>query len=106
MPKESLVQLDLNNPDFQDSWLELESVEAERVRSTFKKIRRLTWEQVYRDPGLKWEKVSHLEQDYLGLDAVYSFRLSRASRGLGYRDKTILRVLLVSADHDKTYGKK
>lgn len=106
MPKESLVQLDLNNSNFQDSWLELESVEAERVRSTFKKLRRMTWEQVYRAPGLKWEKISHLEHGYLGLDSVYSFRLSRASRGLGYRDKALLRVLLVSADHDKTYGKK
>ena len=106
MPKESLVQLDLNNPDFQDSWLELESIEAERVRSTFKKLRRMTWEQVYLDSGLKWEKISHLGANYLGCGAVYSFRLSRASRGVGFRDGLFLRVLQVCADHDKTYGKK
>ena len=106
MPKESLVQLDLNNIDFQESWFELEAVEAERVRATLKKLKQMTWDQVYRDSGLKWEKIIHLDRNYLGLDAVYSFRLSRASRGLGFRDGRFLRVLLVSPDHDKTYGKK
>lgn len=50
------VQLDLNNEEFQDSWLGLEKSERERVTDTFRKLRQLTWEQVYRDPGLKWGK--------------------------------------------------
>ena len=31
-----LVQLDLNNPEFQKSWVELEAEDAERVRSALK----------------------------------------------------------------------
>ena len=32
------VQLDINNPDFQKSWVELEAEDAERVRGALKKI--------------------------------------------------------------------
>jgi len=40
------VQLDINNPDFQKSWVELEAEDAERVRGALKKNLKLTAEQV------------------------------------------------------------
>ena len=103
--KENLVLLDLNNPEFQKTWIQLERDDAERVRFTFRKILRMTWQELYRDKGLRWEKVQSLIAPD-GVDAVYTFRLSRNARGVGYRDGNFLRVLLVSSDHDAAYGKK
>ncbi|MEN9772676.1 MAG: hypothetical protein RJA58_1319, partial [Pseudomonadota bacterium] len=65
------VVLDLNNPEFQRSWIELERDDAERVRSTFKKLIQLTWSEVYRDKGLRWEKIQSVPPP-LGVDALYS----------------------------------
>ena len=47
------VQLDLNNPIFQESWFALESAEAERVRAAFEKIHKLSWNDFYRSNGKK-----------------------------------------------------
>jgi hypothetical protein len=99
------VLLDLNNPEFQRSWIELERDDAERVRSTFKKLIQLTWSEVYRDKGLRWEKIQSVPPP-LGVDALYSFRLSQSARGVGYRDGDFLRVLLVTSDHDTAYSKR
>ena len=54
------VQLDLNNEVFQENWLGLEKQERNRVTDTLKKLRQRTWSQVYRDQGLKWEKVASI----------------------------------------------
>jgi hypothetical protein len=104
-PNEKFVQLDLNNPEFLLAWVALESDEAERVRLTFKKLLKLTWQDVYKDKGLHWEKIKNSTTPS-GAQALYSFRLSKSARGVGYRDGNFLRVLLVNADHDATYGKK
>jgi len=45
----------LNSPEFQQSWVELEADDAERVRAALKKILKLTWHDVYKDKGLHWE---------------------------------------------------
>jgi hypothetical protein len=50
------VKLDLNNEVFQKNLLELDKTERNRVLDTLKKLLQLDWDQVYRDPGLKWEK--------------------------------------------------
>jgi hypothetical protein len=44
----------LNSPEFQQSWVELEADDAERVRTALKKILKLTWQDVYKDKGLHW----------------------------------------------------
>lgn len=100
-----LVQLDLNNPAFQTSWVSLEIEEAERVRKAFKKILKLSWNDLYRDQGLKWEKVQSLAPP-AGFDSLYTFRITQSVRAIGYRDGNFLRVLLIQPDHDATYGKK
>ena len=102
---EPLVELDLNNPVFQSAWEELELTEQEKAFATFEKIAQLTWNQVYRDKGLKWEKI-HSVQPPKGIEALYSFRVSKSIRGIGFREDHFLRVLLIEADHDAAYGKK
>lgn len=99
------VQLDLNNEIFQDNWLGLEKPERERVVDTFRKIRQLTWEQVYRDPGLKWEKVVSVKPPQ-GIDAIYTLRITRSRRATVYRQGNFMRFLTIAPDHDAAYGKK
>ncbi|NBW01052.1 MAG: hypothetical protein EBR85_04940 [Betaproteobacteria bacterium] len=102
---EKPVRLDLNCPEFQQNWFDLSRDEAERVRATLRKIQRLTWSEIYRDKGLNWEGIKSyaLPPD---IKTLYSFRLSRSARGIGYRDGDYLRIVLLKFDHDAAYGKK
>ena len=59
----------------------------------------MTWDEVYRDHGLKWEGVK-------GATGLYSLRLSRSSRALATRDGNFLRFLAIRSDHDSAYGRK
>ena len=102
---EALVELDLNSPVFQSAWDNLELVAQEKVFATFEKITQLIWNQVYRDKGLRWEKI-HSIPTPKGIEALYSFRVSKSIRGIGFREDHYLRVLLIQPDHDTTYGKK
>ena len=102
---EALVELDLNSPVFQSAWDNLELVAQEKVFATFEKITQLTWNQVYRYKGLKWEKIHSIPVPK-GIEALYSFRISNSMRGIGFREDHYLRVLLIQPDHDATYGKK
>ena len=102
---EALVELDLNSPVFQSAWEELELTEQEKAFATFEKITQLTWNQVYRDKGLKWEKIHSIPAPN-GIDALYSFRVSKSIRGIGFREDYFLRILLIQPDHDAAYGKK
>ena len=99
------VKLDLNNPEFQSNLLELDKGERNRVLDTLKKLLKLDWEQVYRDPGLKWEKITSLKPPK-GIDAIYSLRITQARRATAIREGDFIRFLTVEPDHDATYGKK
>ena len=103
--KEQRVQLDLNNPEFQASWLRLDKPERNRVTDTLKKLKSLTWEQLYRDQGLKWEKIVSIKPPQ-GISAIYSLRVTQSCRAVAHRDGDVLRLLIVAADHDAAYGKQ
>lgn len=105
VPPPGRVRLDLNSPEFQKSLLELDKSERNRVLDTLKKLLQLDWSQVYRDPGLKWEKVASVRPPP-GIDAIYSIRITQARRATALRSGDTLRLLTVQADHDATYGKK
>jgi len=99
------VLLDLNNEVFQENWLDLDKGERDRVTNTLRKLRQLTWDQVYRDQGLKWEKVVSIEPPK-GIDAIYTLRITQARRATAYRDGNFIRLLSIAPDHDAAYGKK
>ena len=99
------AQLDLNNEVFQENWLDLDKSERDRVTDTLGKIRQLTWDQVYRDQGLKWEKVTSVRPPQ-GFGAIYTIRITRSRRATAYRDGNFLRFLTIAPDHDAAYGKK
>jgi hypothetical protein len=102
---DALVRLDLNNPIFQENLLGLQKVERHAALDTLKKLRQLTWGQLYRDSGLKWEKISSVKPP-TGVDAVYSLRITQARRCTAYREGDFIRLLTIAADHDSTYGRK
>lgn len=99
------VRLDLNNPVFQEHLLTLQKPERHAALDTLNKIRQLTWNQLYRDQGLKWEKITSIKPPQ-GIGALYSLRISRSRRAMAHRDGDFLRLLTIAPDHDATYGKK
>ena len=99
------VLLDLNNPTFQKNLFGLQKPERLAALDTLKKILQLNWAQVYRDNGLKWEKVVSVRPPQ-GIDAVYSLRITQSRRATAYRDGPYMRLLTLAPDHDSTYGKK
>jgi hypothetical protein len=102
---ESRVKLDLNNEIFQQNLLGLDKTERNRVLDTLKKLLQLTWNQVYRDQGLKWEKISSVLPPQ-GVDFLYSLRITQARRATAYRSGDFIRFLTIEPDHDAAYGKK
>jgi hypothetical protein len=70
-----------------------------------KKIRQLTWAQLYRDNVLKWKKIVSVKPP-AGIDAIYSLRITQSRRCTAYRDGDAMRLLTVAPDHDSTYGRK
>ena len=104
------IRLDLNNPVFQENLLLLQKAllqKAERLAAldTLNKIRQLTWNQLYRDNGCNWEKIFSVRPP-TGVEAIYSFRITRSRRATAFRDGDFIRLLTIAPDHDKTYGKK
>jgi hypothetical protein len=97
--------LDLNNPKFQENLFSLQKAERHAVLDTLSKISQLSWQQVYRDKGLKWEKIFSVRAPQ-GIDAIYSMRITQSRRATAYREGPYMRMLTVAVDHDSTYGKK
>ena len=101
----TLVRLDLNNPVFQENLFNLQKADRNSAIDTLKKIRQLTWAQLYRDKGLNWEKIISVKPPQ-GIDAIYSLRITQSRRCTAYREGEFMRLLTVAPDHDGTYGKK
>ena len=99
------VRLDLNNPVFQENLLSLQKPERHVALDTLNKIRQRTWNQLYRDNGLKWEKVISVKPP-AGIAAIYSLRITQSRRATAFRDGNFIRLLTIAPDHDSTYGKK
>jgi hypothetical protein len=61
--------------------------------------------QLYRDHGLKWEKILRVKPRQ-GVDAIYPSRITQSRRCTAYRDGDFMRLLAVAPDHDSTYGRR
>lgn len=93
------VLLDLNPPDFLDDLFDLDASEVKKVLKTLKKLRGLTWNEVFRDRGLNWEEVKNLP-------GKYTIRLSQSYRAVATREGGWMRFAALHQDHDGAYGKK
>lgn len=95
------IRLDLNNREFQRQLFALGKQDQSRVLNTLRKLAQMTWQQVYRDRGLKWEAI--LSRRGQKGERLYSLRLSRGLRAVGFRDARWLRLVSLHPDHDSAY---
>ena len=97
------VQVDLNNPVFQQAWFNLEKTEKLAVIKTLEKIIQLEWQEIYHDRGLNWEAI----QSRIGPNGgrVYSLRITQKMRAVAFREGQVLRLSDLYPDHDSTYQK-
>jgi hypothetical protein len=93
------VQLDLNSPQFQSDFFDLDPSEIKKLTKTFKKLRGMTWSDVFRDHGLRWEELKTVT-------GQFSIRLSQSYRAVLYREGGWMRLVSLHPDHDAAYGKK
>ena len=100
-----LIRLDLNNPVFQEQLFGLQKPERNAAIDMLRKIRQLTWNQLYRDNGLKWEKIISVRPPS-SVDAIYSLRITQSRRCTAYREGDFICLLTVAPDHDSTYSRK
>ncbi len=97
------VRLDLSNPVFQHGLLQLQKAEQLAVLGTLRKLSDMTWNQVYRDGGLK------LGSDRNANGSSRSTSLQSKSWawiqgvGLSYREEHWMRILSLHTDHDSAY---
>jgi hypothetical protein len=95
------VRLDLNNPEFQHQLFRLPKDGQLQVLKTLLKLSQMSWNDVYRDSGLRWEAI--LSKFGPEGARLYSFRISQSFRAMAYRDGLWLRVLSLHPDHDSAY---
>ena len=91
----------MNNPVFQEDLFGLEKNEQIVLIKTLKKIRQLSWNQLYKDNGLKWETI--LSKQTKTGERIYSFRFSKKYRAIALRQDDYLRLLALHVDHDSAY---
>ena len=99
------VLLDLNAPSFQRNLLSLDKTLRNEALNTLQKIIQMDWQEVYRDQGLKWEKIYTIDPPQ-GVEAIYSLRITQSRRAVAYRKGNFMCFIDIPPDHDATYGKK
>lgn len=101
MKRSDSILIDINNPVFQEDLFSLEKEEAVNILGTLRKIKKLSWIEVYKDKGLKWELV----QSKTGPDGqrLYTVRVSKKFRALVCREAQFMRFLSLHPDHDSAY---
>jgi DNA-binding phage protein len=94
-------EVDLNNPQFQAALFTLEKSLVAAVIGALAKIAQMSWTQVYRDSGLKWELI----YSYKGPNGEprYSLRISKGFRAVAFREGNWMRLLTLHPDHDSAY---
>ena len=92
----------MNSPIFQEQLLDLEKLEQRASLNSLRKIKQLTWEELYRDKGIRWELITS-KRTSQG-NNLYSFRFSQKYRGVAYRDGKYLALLSICVDHDSAYN--
>jgi len=95
------VWLDLNNPEFQKQWFDLEKEEQIAVLQCCEKLASLDWAAVYRDKGLRWEAI-HSRAGRSG-DRLYSIRVTKKTRAVVRRVGDYVVFLTLHPDHDSAY---
>lgn len=95
------IRLDLNSPQFQETFLKLEVSELKQVVAALRRLRELDWQVFYAHPGFRWEAIDHIPTP--NGSKAHSLRLSQKIRAIAYRDGEYLRIVSLHPDHDSVY---
>jgi hypothetical protein len=93
-----VIELDLNNPEFQGNWLTLQRDDALAVLATLRVIRQLDWRQLQSSKGLRYELIQ--SRSGPNGERLHSLRISRKVRAVVWRQGNLLRFLSLHPDHD------
>ena len=69
-----MIQLDLNNPEFQANLFSLEKPEDWAVLKTLKLLQVMTWEQIQASKGLHWELIQSAKGQTVNGSTQCAFR--------------------------------
>jgi hypothetical protein len=93
------LDFDLNQARFQEGLLALEKAELVAFFKTLRKLKQLSWQDLYTDHGLKWEAIKSTGE------TVYTLRVTQKCRATVKRDGDVLRFISLHPDHDSAYKK-
>ena len=93
-----MPKLNLNDPIFQQDWFDLQKPEQIALLKTLKKLLKLSWDQVYKDPGLNWELARETNNE-----RFYSIRITEKCRALVKRNGDEVIFISLHPDHDSAY---
>jgi hypothetical protein len=102
------IEIDLEWPRAQKELQDLEIKELNQIEATIEKIKKMTWDQVYKTSsksqkrGLNWEPIEG-QQTATG-KTIASIRVSRKSRARVCRDGNFFKFISFHPDHDSAYG--
>lgn len=95
------IILDMNQEEFQTQLFKLEKQEQRALLNTLEKIKKLSWDELYRDKGIRWELINSVKNPRI--DNLYSFRFSQKYRGTAYREGNAMVLIELFTDHDSAY---
>ena len=102
-----LIVCDLEYSRVVEEMSDLELDELEQFEETVEKVKKMTWEQVYKTSsktqkrGLNWEPIKG--QATQSGKAIASIRISRKFRARVCRDRKIMRFISLHPVHDSAY---
>ena len=97
------VRLDLNHDEFLSDLFVLKREDLLAVFATLRKLRRMDWNDVYRDGGLQWEAIR--SRQGATEQRIYSLRVTQRVRAVAYREGDWVGFLAIHSDHDSAYKK-
>jgi hypothetical protein len=78
---------------------DIQTQEQDLFVDTFRKVEKLTWDQIYSDDGLKYKEYhGQLSESFRG-KKTYKFRASQKIRCHGYRENNLFVVIGFEVDH-------
>jgi hypothetical protein len=104
------VECDLEFPRFIKELSELEAIEFDQVEDSIEKIKKMTWDQIYKTSsktqkrGLNWEPIER--QTTKSGKKIASIRISKKFRARVCRDGKFMRFISLHPDHDSAYDEK
>lgn len=98
----SNILLDLNYSAFQEELFALQKIEQTAFLAACKKIRQLTWDEIYKNKGLRWEEIT--SKTSKNGRKIYSIRFSQKYRAVVTRDGDYIVFYSIHTDHDSAYA--